>query len=50
VTDEETIRLLRQHGVDYAQGVFVGPPALVQSRSTSIAIPIPPATHIDSIP
>lgn len=27
VTDEETIRLLRQHGVDYAQGVFVGPPA-----------------------
>jgi EAL domain-containing protein (putative c-di-GMP-specific phosphodiesterase class I) len=26
VTDEETIRLLRKHGVDYAQGVFVGPP------------------------
>jgi EAL domain-containing protein (putative c-di-GMP-specific phosphodiesterase class I) len=29
VTDEETIRLLREHGVDYAQGVFVGPPAPV---------------------
>ena len=26
VTDEETIRLLREHGVDYAQGLYVGPP------------------------
>ena len=26
VTDEETIRLLQQHGVDYAQGFHVGRP------------------------
>ena len=26
VSDEETIQLLRQHGVDYAQGFHVGPP------------------------
>ena len=29
VSDEETIRLLRSHGVDYAQGFHVGPPAPV---------------------
>ena len=29
VSDEETIRLLRRHGVDYAQGFHVGPPAPV---------------------
>jgi EAL domain-containing protein (putative c-di-GMP-specific phosphodiesterase class I) len=29
VSDEETIRLLRHHGVDYAQGFHVGPPAPV---------------------
>jgi EAL domain-containing protein (putative c-di-GMP-specific phosphodiesterase class I) len=27
VSDEETIRLLRRQGVDYAQGFHVGPPA-----------------------
>jgi EAL domain-containing protein (putative c-di-GMP-specific phosphodiesterase class I) len=29
VSDEETIQLLRRHGVDYAQGFHVGPPAPV---------------------
>jgi diguanylate cyclase (GGDEF)-like protein/PAS domain S-box-containing protein len=29
VSDEETIQLLRSHGVDYAQGFHVGPPAPV---------------------
>ncbi len=29
VTDEETIRLLRSHGVDYAQGFYVGRPVPV---------------------
>lgn len=29
VSDEETIQLLRHHGVDYAQGFHVGPPAPV---------------------
>jgi diguanylate cyclase (GGDEF)-like protein/PAS domain S-box-containing protein len=29
VSDEETIKLLRRHGVDYAQGFHVGPPAPV---------------------
>jgi diguanylate cyclase (GGDEF)-like protein/PAS domain S-box-containing protein len=29
VSDEETIGLLRRHGVDYAQGFHVGPPAPV---------------------
>jgi diguanylate cyclase (GGDEF)-like protein/PAS domain S-box-containing protein len=29
VTDAETIRLLREHGVDYAQGVYVGAPGPV---------------------
>jgi EAL domain-containing protein (putative c-di-GMP-specific phosphodiesterase class I) len=27
VTDEETLRLLRERGVDYAQGIYVGRPA-----------------------
>ena len=30
VTDEETIRLLRQHGVDYAQGFHVGKPGPIE--------------------
>jgi EAL domain-containing protein (putative c-di-GMP-specific phosphodiesterase class I) len=29
VTDEETLRLLREHGVDYAQGIYVGRPTPV---------------------
>jgi EAL domain-containing protein (putative c-di-GMP-specific phosphodiesterase class I) len=35
VTDDETIQLLREHGVDYAQGFHVGKPAPVASMAAS---------------
>jgi EAL domain-containing protein (putative c-di-GMP-specific phosphodiesterase class I) len=33
VTDDETIRLLREHGVDYAQGFHVGRPGPVAAMA-----------------
>ena len=35
VTDAETIDLLRKHGVDYAQGFYVGPPAPLPMQRSS---------------